>query len=69
MKFFYKDFTSPFGTQFRIFSYNFASYTDWCLDDALECRGIMFEIDENGPVRIASRPMEKFFNLNETPFT
>lgn len=69
MKFFYKDFTSPFGTKFRIFSYNFASYTDWCLDDALECRGIMFEIDENGPVRIASRPMEKFFNLNETPFT
>ncbi|AHY25208.1 RNA ligase and tail fiber protein attachment catalyst [Pectobacterium bacteriophage PM2] len=68
--FFYKDFTSPFGTVFRIFNYNYASYTDWLRPDALECRGIMFEIDETGqPVRIAARPMEKFFNLNETPFT
>lgn len=67
--FFYKDITSPWGTKFRVFSYHFASYSDWLLDDALECRGIMYEMDEHGPVRIASRPMEKFFNLNETPFT
>lgn len=68
-KFFYKDAVSPFGTTFRVFSYHLASYTDWLEPDALECRGIMFEMDGDEPVRIASRPMEKFFNLNETPFT
>ncbi|MFT2622084.1 RNA ligase, partial [Escherichia coli] len=31
---------------------------------------MMFELDvDDILVRIASRPMEKFFNLNETPFT
>lgn len=68
-KFFYTDFVSPFETKFRIFSYNYASYSDWLLDDALECRGIMFEMDDDGPVRIAARPMEKFFNLGENPLT
>ena len=68
-KFFYTDFVSPFETKFRIFSYNYASYSDWLLDDALECRGIMFEMDADGPVRIAARPMEKFFNLGENPLT
>lgn len=68
-KFFYKDVQSALGTTFRVFSYHLASYTDWLEDGALECRGIMFEMDADGPVRIASRPMEKFFNLNETPFT
>lgn len=69
-KFFYRDSRTPLGTHFRVFSYNYASYSDWLLQDALECRGIMFEITTEGePVRIMSRPMEKFFNLNETPFT
>lgn len=68
-KFFYKDLTSVYGTTFRVFSYHLASYSDWLEPDALECRGIMFEMNGEKPVRIASRPMEKFFNLNETPFT
>ena len=68
-RFFYTDDTSALGTSFRIFSYNYASYSDWMLPDALECRGIMFEMDGDVPVRIASRPMEKFFNLNENPLT
>lgn len=68
-KFFYKDFVTPFGTTVRIFSYNYASYEDWLKDGALECRGIMFEMKNGEPVRIMSRPMEKFFNLDETPFT
>lgn len=68
-KFFYKDIESAYGTKFRVFSYHMASYTDWLEPDALECRGIMFEMDGEEPVRIAARPMEKFFNLNETPFT
>lgn len=68
-KFFYLDDVSASGRTYRIFSYNYASYSDWLLPDALECRGIMFEMDGEKPVRIASRPMEKFFNLNENPFT
>lgn len=68
-KFFYSDDVSASGRTYRIFSYNYASYSDWLLPDALECRGIMFEMDGEKPVRIASRPMEKFFNLNENPFT
>lgn len=66
-KFFYKDFTGPMDGKFRVFSYHYASYSEWLKPDALECRGIMFEMDENGPIRIAARPMEKFFNLNENP--
>lgn len=55
---------------YRVFSYHIASYSDWLQPDALECRGIMFEIDANEqPIRIAARPMAKFFNLNENPFT
>lgn len=69
-KFFYRDFTTLMGTKARVFSYNYASYTDWLQEGALECRGILFEVDQDGnAVRIMSRPMEKFFNLNETPFT
>lgn len=69
-KFFYRDFTTLMGTKARVFSYNYASYSDWLQEGALECRGILFEIDQDGnAVRIMSRPMEKFFNLNETPFT
>lgn len=69
-KFFFKDFVNTFGTKLRVFSYHIASYSDWIKPDALECRGIMFEIDENEkPIRIVSRPMQKFFNLNENPLT
>lgn len=69
-RFFYRDDVSPLGSRFRTFSYHYASYSDWLLPSALECRGIMFEMAEDEtPIRIAARPMEKFFNLNETPFT
>lgn len=68
-RFFYRDDITPAGTHFRTFSYHYASYEDWLQPSALECRGIMFEMINGAPARIASRPMEKFFNLNETPFT
>jgi T4 RnlA family RNA ligase len=68
-KFFYKDFKSPLGNIYRIFSYNYASYTDWLQAGSLECRGIMFEMDGDRPIRIASRPMQKFFNYEENPLT
>jgi len=56
-------------TTYRIFLYRLASYTDFCLPGALECRGTMFEMDGEDPVRLAARPMQKFFNINECPFT
>lgn len=69
-KFFYRDAFTSLGTKVRVFSYHIASYSDWLLPDALEARGIMFEInDKEQPVRIMSRPMQKFFNLNENPLT
>jgi RNA ligase len=76
--FFFKDFECD-GVVYRIFNYRLASYTDFLEPGALECRGIMFEIEPAyidsicsrpaSPVRLASLPMEKFFNLNENPMT
>lgn len=66
--FYFDDFDLE-GTNYRIFNYRLASYTDFTKPSALECRGIMFETVMGVPVRLASRPMEKFFNYNENPFT
>ena len=67
--FFFKDVILQ-GAVFRIFNYRLCSYSDFLLPSALECRGIMFEIHGDGTViDIASRPMEKFFNYKENPFT
>lgn len=69
-KFFYKDDITGMGTKVRIFSYHIANYSDWIKPNALECRGIMFEMNEQDkPVRVMARPMEKFFNLGENPLT
>lgn len=57
------------GRTYRIFSYRLASYTEFMKPDALEGRGIMFEMEGETPVRLACRPMHKFFNLNENPST
>ena len=67
--FYFKDFEN-LGTKYRIFDYRLASYTDFCERSALACRGIMFQIDDKGEyVRLSSRPMDKFFNYAENPFT
>jgi len=66
--FYYKDFSWDDVT-YRIFNYRLASYTDFLEPGALECRGIMFEVQGDEAVRLASWPIEKFFNLNENPFT
>lgn len=55
------------GRTFRIFNYRLASYSDFLVDGAIECRGHTFLLDD-GPIMV-SRPMEKFFNLGENPFT
>lgn len=72
--FFFKDefisHPSIGGETFRIFNYRLCSYSDFLNPGALECRGIMFEMDTEGnPIRLAAMPMHKFFNLYENPFT
>lgn len=78
--FYFQDFDRD-NKLYRIFNYRLASYTDFQKPGALECRGIMFEVnpkwvDVAGEkvkvfevIRLASLPMEKFFNLNENPST
>lgn len=70
--FFYSD-QYYIDSWYRIFNYRLASYTDFLRPGAMECRGIMFEIDSEGPeaapYRLACRPPEKFFNLGENPMT
>ena len=66
LHFYFVDQVTPMGTEVRIFLYRMIGQVDqWTLPDATECRGIMFEMKDNEPVRIMCRPMQKFFNLNE----
>lgn len=66
--FFFNDSVTRMGKKVRIFSYHAAAYEHWLAKDAIECRGIMFEMDENNkPIRVLARPMEKFFNAFENP--
>ena len=58
------------SNMYRIFLYRLASYSQWLLPDAMESRGITFHIDLVGrPVALVSRPLHKFFNWQENPFT
>ena len=60
-------------TWYRIFLHRLASYTDFLEPNALEGRGVMFEMNAEGkdafPVYLSSLPFCKFFNVNENPFT
>ncbi|AUS02799.1 RNA ligase [Vibrio phage 2.275.O._10N.286.54.E11] len=69
--FYFQDFPAneDEDTVYRIFNYRQASYTDFCMPDAHECRGITFEVSMYGnPIRLVSMPMQKFYNHSETPF-
>ena len=51
---------------YRIFNYRIASYTEFLLPDALECRGHTFRLKPDGePDALVSWTLEKFFNINE----
>ena len=55
---------------YRIFNYRIASYTEFLLPDALECRGHTFRLKDNGEVdAMVSWTLEKFFNIGECPYT
>jgi RNA ligase len=66
--FFFQDCKRDDAT-FRIFNYRLASYTDFLAPDAMEARGIMFEVVGETAIRLAAWPMQKFFNINECPLT
>lgn len=67
--FYHQDFVVD-AHKYRIFNYRLASYTDFLQPSAMECRGVMFEVDETGnAIRLAALPLEKFFNLNENPMS
>ena len=58
------------GLTYRVFTYRLASYEDFLLPSALECRGHMFSLNADGTMlKLVSLPFEKFFNLNENPMT
>lgn len=55
---------------YRIFLYRMASYTEFLKSGALECRGHTFRMNSDGSMaELASKPMQKYFNLGENPFT
>ncbi len=70
--FYFKDFYNG-ETVYRIFNYRLTSYTEFLRPSAMECRGIMFQVESESvsakAIRLVSLPMEKFFNLNENPMT
>lgn len=70
--FYYSDQVLQSNT-YRIFNYRLAGYSQWLEPSALESRGITFFVDESimpaVPIALVSWPFEKFFNLNENPFT
>lgn len=50
--------------EYRVFTYRLASYTEFQLKGASECRGHTFRKDGDG-WNLASLPMQKFFNYGE----
>lgn len=53
---------------FRVFTYRLASYTEFLLPNALECRGHTFLMDGDAPSALVCLPPAKFFNAYENPF-
>jgi len=56
------------GKVFRVFTYRLASYTEFCLPNALECRGHTFLMKGDTAVDLVCLPPAKFFNAYENPF-
>lgn len=63
--FYFVDQIGPDGLSYRVFTYRLASYTDFQNRNAVECRGHTFRLDDDGQWRLASLPMQKFFNYGE----
>ena len=67
--FYYKDHVKD-DVVYRIFNYRLVSYSDYVKSPvAFESRGIMFKMNGETPSELSAMPMEKFFNVNENPYT
>lgn len=67
--FYYSDMRGEDGYLYRIFLYRLGSYSSFLLPGALESRGVMYRQEDHGFWTLVCRPMTKFFNWNENPFT
>jgi T4 RnlA family RNA ligase len=56
------------GKVFRVFTYRLASYTEFLLPNAMECRGHTFLVAGDVPLALVCLPPAKFFNAYENPF-
>ncbi len=65
--FYFQDHTHDDDT-YRIFNYRLATYTDFLVPGAMECRGHTFRVSGDSQFLVCSA-MEKFFNVNENPMT
>ena len=57
------------GHTYRVFAYRLASYSEFLLPGALECRGHTFFLQEGKQPVLVSAVMQKFFNVGENPYT
>jgi T4 RnlA family RNA ligase len=62
--FFFKDYTFE-DKVYRIFNYRLASWTSFQSPNALNARGVMFDVTDSQNVSLASLPPAKFFNYEE----
>lgn len=66
--FYYHDFQLD-GEVYRLFDYRLCSCSDFLHPGALECRGIMFSLYQNGnPKDLVAHPPAKFFNKDQCEF-
>ena len=65
----FRDFNLDENHIARIFNYRLGTYSAFCKDNAMNCRGTMFLLKNNEPKELLSLPMEKFFNNEENPKT
>lgn len=62
--FFFKDFKLD-NENYRIFNYRLASWTEFQKPGAIDARGIMFNVTNEGQEFVVSMPPQKFFNYEE----
>ena len=64
--FHYNDESLNDGEDYRIFTNSGASYSEWSRPNALNMVGVTFRLSDK---KLVCRPMPKFFELYENPFT
>lgn len=63
--FFSKLVTNNLGQKFKTYNYRLASWTDFMQPGAVDSRGTMFEVYDEGAPKLVCLPPPKFFNYGE----